>query len=338
MKIDHFFFIRSAEGVKKLFNSLFDGNQHLRWSVFCPAASDKAVSASTGKTFDNCATPADYLHVLPAIQKALNAIFDKVIVNESGMMKFWQNVNFQVESIITPVALKDESETRIIHQLIFPILHNITHNSPYTVKGRSEHSKYSSVLSVEQPTESKEDIPGPKPSVDFLIRGETDDANMYLIPVEAKKVMKVKHAKQLADYMSRLAFHEENQSQSFLGIVMDHSGFKIEFSVFMDENGDPQPVVLCSPAITMVCGYLVEPEALCALSLLHLFEMKRIALKEDKVSQFKQFVADAKSSKAHLLESRVAPSLVGELVTKVAMLEKENTGLKQVWLQPAIHG
>lgn len=134
------------------------------------------------------------------------------------------------------------SEAELRANLLQALLKNITHCAslmtylplgkgseepqvPHDAKAKS--IEYASSFSVKVNMEARQNRRGRKPHVDYVISGFSNDTLLYVIPVEAKKVMTIEHMSQLAHYVSTMC----STSCAGVGLLIDSTKVCIAFSM-----------------------------------------------------------------------------------------------------------
>ena len=181
------------------------------WKVIIPASSPCIGAPSKSSSYDFCHvefSPSRQF-VLNYLRPEMEAIFD----NWSHSETFWDdqlaNILTMIGGRLIDVSILDETdihyETEVKIALLTPLLRSIAQSaSVLPEKDGGAVSSFKTLFNVESVTEQRVHIPGTKPSVDYLIKGvESSGVNncKYLIPVEGKGLLKLKHCQQLASYV-----------------------------------------------------------------------------------------------------------------------------------------
>ena len=131
------------------------------------------------------------------------------------------------------------TKVEIQSHLIEPLLEMVGREASMLM--REINYDFKTLFTVQHPVERRGGRSGPRPTVDYLIRGYVGDECQTIFPVEAKIWLVDKHASPISDYISRLAVHAKG---AVCGLIIDQIAFQMLFSLFSDENGKVQPVIL----------------------------------------------------------------------------------------------
>ncbi len=127
--------------------------------------------------------------------------------------------------------------------LLSPLLRTVAHSASMLPSGEGE---FVTRFFVEHVVEARLGRRGRKPEVDYMIHGEMPSGNiLYLIPVEAKSVISLVDAKELAGYMSRVMTCKEVAGKMLIGILFDQTDVRLPFSPLM-VDAVPVPIVTVS--------------------------------------------------------------------------------------------
>ena len=156
--------------------------------------------------------------------------------------------------------------------LLTPLLRSIARSASVFPGGAV--SSFKMLFNVESVTEQRVHIPGTKPGVDYLIKGvESSGVNncKYLIPVEGKGLLKLKHCLQLASYMCRTNTCQDLRGQVHLGICIE----LIKISSFflfspLEHHRRPLPIFYQSPPFTWRNNLELKRESCLLLALAYL--------------------------------------------------------------------
>ena len=92
--------------------------------------------------------------------------------------------------------------------------------------------------------EKQEGRSGPRPIVDYLIRGNVEDRYQSIFKLRQRFGWSGNI--QISDYMSNFALYTKG---AVCGLIIDQIAFQMHFLLFSDENGKVQPVTLVNPPI-----------------------------------------------------------------------------------------
>ena len=264
------------------------------WEVHVPQKNQDYSAPSRNKSFD-LSSDKKYFDSLQAIKHGFDSIFDNHLLNESRWTHQLDDLTFQFNRLRRP---SDESQAKFVffNQLIDSIYHDLQY-----LVSPSDADTFKTVISVEHRVAEKPGICGKKPVVDYLVRGikgHRDPA--FLIPIEAKYQMSALHARQLADYLSRLSYLMGNKA--VIGVLLDISYYRLAFSVFSDWSSKKHlPIVLTSPSIhyheLLRHGNYLIPHTTCLLTILPLLSIERVPMMCD---DFQEYIRNLEEDPAQL--------------------------------------
>ena len=226
--------------------------------------------------------------VLQALQQGVQKLFQGRAHNVTYWAEQMSRVVFKLSGALVDTCRVEVSshprEAEVREALLSPFLSAIAHSASM-IPESGKTVEFTTRFFVEQPVETSGGIPGRKPEIDYIIRGEDMQGRiLYAIPTEAKAQASLDDCKQLASYMCKLMTAKDIAANVLVGLLIDHQDIRLAFSVFRVDDM-PLPLTIVGPAMKWRDGVnLVQPTC-CALALMYLFSMERVVVTLDQLKE-----------------------------------------------------
>ena len=263
--------------------------QTMHWFICSPTKLDAATVAPSGSSNYFSVDQFKVDMVVMGLTTALGDIFKSNGHQNSSWKEFAIETDMSVgRSVVGYRANKSESHLR--ECLLSPILNTVVRRMALLP---GESMNFEAFLLPEENIRLH-DGSGRPACVDYVVRLENSDRVLKCIPIEAKQAFSTLYIKQLSAYMNKLATCADFNDQVLVGLLLMEDSFHIAFSPFKwAETNRAVPVVYITPSIKWRNSQCVSSSGLLLLSVLHLFNMKRIEYPPSEESSILMDVTNA---------------------------------------------
>ena len=290
---------------KAAFVELFEGGNTKLWSLSVPPSGKIGVPSKQTYTVLSplCNTESNekFAAIVESVLTHIRQGVERLFTNRETLLNgtFWENVvkKLGLDLInaggLVHSSLYKRNEATVVTDLLLPLLKRIAHSASMNLTGGTvdPHALvYHSFLEVEVPTEERKHVRGKKPTVDFLMYGtiegmEGEDSAIYVIPVEAKRVIDTKDVAQICQYMSTLVHGAQFRNNTTVGMLLDDMRVRFAFSVMCDSER-PLPIVFVSPPMLWRNGVFPLSQTCICMCLLQNLRLPRMPVTEEWSAYF----------------------------------------------------
>ena len=260
------------------------------WQVIIPTSEKSLGTApSDASKFYTVEEMDDkFSFVLQALQQGVQKLFQGRAHNVTYWTEQMSRVVFKLSGALVDTCRVEVSshprEAEVREALLSPFLSAIAHSASM-IPESGKTVEFTTRFFVEQPVETSGGIPGRKPEIDYIIRGEDMQGRiLYAIPTEAKAQASLDDCKQLASYMCKLMTAKDIARNVLVGLLIDHQDIRLAFSVFAVDDM-PLPLTIVGPAMKWRDGVMLVQPTCCALALMYLFSMERVVVTLDQLKE-----------------------------------------------------
>ena len=249
-------------------------------SAFKNFSSEMLQTASEG-------TKALFFPMVESVGEAVEALFTGGTRPHLHNTWFWRNFLHELQFELSEglmVQDRERSEAEVCYQLLAPLLCKVAHSTakiPIPEGCEIEQVVYSSSLNCEVTTEERGNRRGRRPQVDFTLSAHVKSDVLYCVPVEAKKVVEMKHMAQLSEYQGTLCCGGMLRKYVSVGMLVDEHKVRFVFSPWCYEDSVPGPITLVSPVMKWRHGPAVSRAACTALCLVPTLVVPRFKIDVD---------------------------------------------------------
>ena len=260
------------------------------WQVIIPTSEKSLGTAPSdaSKFYTVKEMDSKFSFVLQALQQGVQKLFQGRAHNVTYWAEQMSRVVFKLSGALVDTCRVEVSshprEAEVREALLSPFLSAIAHSASM-IPESGKTVEFTTHFFVEQPVETSGGIPGRKPEIDYIIRGEDMQGRiLYAIPTEAKAQASLDDCKQLASYKCKLMTAKDIAPNVLVGLLIDHQDIRLAFSVFRVDDM-PLPLTIVGPAMKWRDGVKLVQPTCCALALMYLFSMERVVVTLDQLKE-----------------------------------------------------
>lgn len=282
-------------GTRETLNSIFEADQLGLWGVSFPQSLSNTdlppLPPSSGKYYGfvqtanlDGALQSVVKETCKVIQEGVDCIFTNKakLHNSTYWNRFLQRVWIDLGPGLS-LCRGGKKEDEIRHFLLSPLLRLIADTTSMVMApdGCTCREYCSSVRPETQVEQAKRR--GRNAEVDYTLSGFAKNDAVYVIPIEAKRLICDKDISQLSQYMASLCHGRYLSECLSVGILMDQSTVRLAFSPLSSETV-PLPIVLISPTMPWREDITLNRKMIVGMALLCNLRAKRVQADEKKWS------------------------------------------------------